>query len=59
MWADAHESGTSPQTGYYAVLQAAGELAAKGVSPEQISVRVLFPPYLPPMVHRLPSDVLP
>ena len=44
LWADAHASGTSPQTGYYAVLQAAGELAAKGVSPEQISVRVLFPP---------------
>ena len=33
LWADAHASGTSPQTGYYAVLQAAGELAAKGVSP--------------------------
>ena len=44
LWADAHASGTSPQTGYYAVLQAAGELAAKGVSPAEISVRILFPP---------------
>lgn len=44
LWADAHVSGTNPQTGYYAVLHAAGELAAKGVFPKGISVRVLFPP---------------
>ncbi len=44
VWADAHASGTSVQTGYYAVLKAAGELAAKGTAPEGVSVRILFPP---------------
>lgn len=43
IWADAHAAGDSGRTGYYAVLQAAGELAAKGVRPEEVSIRVLLP----------------
>ena len=44
LWADAHAAGDSARTGYYAVLHAAGELAAKGVAASCVSVRVLFPP---------------
>lgn len=44
VWAEAHASGKSLRTGYYAVLQAAGELAAKGVIPSAVSIRILFPP---------------
>lgn len=44
LWADAHAAGASARTGYYAVLHAAGELAAKGVPASCVSVRVLFPP---------------
>ena len=43
VWADAHTAGDSGRTGFYAVLQAAGELAAKGVRPREVSVRILFP----------------
>lgn len=43
VWADAHTAGDSGRTGFYAVLQAAGELAAKGVHPREVSVRILFP----------------
>ena len=43
VWADAHASGDDGRTGYYAVYRAAGELAARGVRPEGVSVRVLFP----------------
>lgn len=43
VWADAHAAGDSGRIGYYAVLQAAGELAAKGVRPREVSVRILFP----------------
>ena len=44
LWADACASGSSARTGYYAVLKAAGDLAAKGVCPSCVSVRILFPP---------------
>lgn len=44
LWADAHTVGDSAHIGYYAVLHAAGELAAKGVPASCVSVRVLFPP---------------
>lgn len=43
VWADAHTWGTSPRTGYYAVLRAAGELAAKGARPAAVSVHLLLP----------------
>lgn len=42
--ADVHASGDDGQTGYYAVYHAAGELAARNVQPQSVSVRVLFPP---------------
>lgn len=44
LWADDCTSGNSARTGYYAVLKAAGDLAAKGVRPSCVSVRILFPP---------------
>ncbi len=44
LWADAHAVGNSARTGYYAVLHAAGELAAKGARAACVSVRILFPP---------------
>ena len=44
LWADAHAAGNSARTGYYAVLRAAGGLAAKGARAACVSVRVLFPP---------------
>ncbi len=44
LWADAHASGNAARTGYYAVLKAAGDLAAKGVRASCVSIRVLFPP---------------
>ena len=44
LWANAHTAGNSAHTGYYAVLQAAGELAAKGARAVCVSVRILFPP---------------
>lgn len=43
-WAEGHASGVSADIGYYAILKAAGELAAKGVCPAGVSVRILFPP---------------
>lgn len=43
VWTEAHAAGDSGRTGYYAVLQAAGELAAKGVLPEEASIRILLP----------------
>lgn len=44
LWVEACAAGDSVRTGYYAVLKAAGELAAKGVRPSCASVRILFPP---------------
>ena len=44
LWADAYTAGNSVHTGYYAVLRAAGELAAKGARASCVSVRILFPP---------------
>lgn len=44
LWADARVSGNSPNIGYYAILQAAGELASRGIRMTGVSVRVLFPP---------------
>ena len=44
LWAEACSAGTSVRIGYYAVFKAAGELAAKGVRPSCVSVRILFPP---------------
>lgn len=44
LWADACASGFSARIGYYAVLKAAGDLAAKGVCPSCVSVRIFFPP---------------
>ena len=44
LWADAHVSGNSARNGYYAVLRAAGELAAKGVRTSGVSIRIFFPP---------------
>lgn len=43
-WAEGHASGESADIGYYAVIKAAGELAAKGACPAGVSVRILFPP---------------
>lgn len=42
-WTDSSVSGKSPRAGYYAVLEAAGALAAEGVRTEDVSVRILFP----------------
>lgn len=44
LWADAHAAGSSARTGYYAVLHAAGQLAAKGARASCVSARILFPP---------------
>ena len=44
LWADAAVSGNSPHTGYYAVLHAAGKLAADRARIRGCSVRFLFPP---------------
>lgn len=43
LWADACISGTDAKTGFYAVLHAAGSLAAKGCAAAGASVRVLLP----------------
>lgn len=44
LWTEAHAYGRSGRTGFYAVLQAAGELAARGVRICSVSVRVLLRP---------------
>lgn len=44
LWADVRVSGNSPNIGYYAILQAAGELASRGNRMTGVSVRVLLPP---------------
>lgn len=44
LWADAQAAGNSARTGYYAVLHAAGGLAAKGARAFCVSARILFPP---------------
>lgn len=43
LWSSACAEGGSPQTVWYAAVQAAGNLAAKGVMPSGISVRLFFP----------------
>lgn len=42
-WADACVNGRSPKTGFYAVLQAAGNLGAGGAEASGVSVRVTLP----------------
>lgn len=42
-WSSASVTGDSPRTVRYAVLQAAGNLAARGVMPQGVSLRILFP----------------
>lgn len=42
-WSDAVVSDDSAAAGYYAVYRAAGDLAAKGIRAEAVSIRVLFP----------------
>ena len=42
-WADVCVCGGHAGIGYYAVLGAAGELAARKIQAEGISVRILFP----------------
>lgn len=44
MWADACAAGDDRKTGFYAVLHAAGDLAAKGAEAAGVSVRVVLPP---------------
>lgn len=43
VWSSASVTGDSPRTARYAVLQAAGNLAARGVTPQGVSLRILFP----------------
>ena len=43
VWSSASVTGDSPRTVWYAALQAAGNLAARGVMPQGISLRILFP----------------
>ena len=43
MWADACAAGNGAKTGFYAVLHAAGDLAAKGAGAAGASVRVMLP----------------
>ena len=47
IWSDAAAVGDSPRTVWYAALQAAGNLAARGASPRGISLRILFPGDVP------------
>lgn len=42
-WTDSCVTGRTARTGYYAVLEAAGDLAAQGVRITAVSVRILFP----------------
>lgn len=43
MWADACAAGNGEKTGYYAMIHAAGDLAAKGARAAGVSVRVMLP----------------
>ena len=43
LWTEASAFGWSGQTGYYAVLKAAGDLAARGADPVGVSVRMMLP----------------
>lgn len=43
VWSSASVTGDSPRTAWYAALQAAGNLAARGVMPQGISFQILFP----------------
>lgn len=43
VWSSAAVSGDSPETAWYAAFEAAGELAARGVPAQGISLRILFP----------------
>lgn len=43
VWSSASAFGEAPETVWYAVLEAAGNLAARGVSPKGVSLRLLFP----------------
>ena len=43
MWADACAAGNGAKTGFYAVLHAAGNLAAKGAGAAGVSIRVMLP----------------
>ena len=43
VWSSASVTGDSPRTVWYAALQAAGNLAARGVMPQGVSLRILFP----------------
>ena len=44
LWTQASAFGNSAEIGYYAVLRAAGDLAARGAEPEALSVRMILPP---------------
>ena len=44
VWAEASAFGRSGRTGFYAVLEAAGNVAAGGASPAGITARILLPP---------------
>ena len=43
VWAEASAYGRSGRTGFYTVLEAAGNVAAKGAAPAGISARILLP----------------
>ena len=43
VWSSASVTGDSPRTVWYAALQAAGNLAARGGMPQGVSLRILFP----------------
>ena len=43
MWADACSAGNGVKTGFYAMIHAAGDLAAKGARAAGVSVRVMLP----------------
>ena len=43
MWADACSAGNGEKTGFYAMIHAAGDLAAKGAGAAGVSVRVMLP----------------
>ena len=43
MWADACAAGNGAKTGFYAMIHAAGDLAAKGAGAAGVSVRVMLP----------------
>ena len=43
MWADACAAGNGAKAGFYAVLHAAGNLAAKGAGAAGVSIRVMLP----------------